>query len=44
MADSASREKEAMDERQFWLLIRRALLMICAAIEQRYGKKVSTGG
>jgi len=25
-----------MDEREFWLLFRRALLMICKAIEKRY--------
>lgn len=25
-----------MTEREFWLLIRRALLIICRAIEQRY--------
>ena len=25
-----------MSERDFWLLIRRALLMVCKAIEQRY--------
>lgn len=25
-----------MDEREFWLLIRRALLMICKAIEEKY--------
>jgi len=26
-----------MDEREFWLLIRRALLMVIRAIEKRYG-------
>ncbi len=25
-----------MSEREFWLAVRRALLMICAAIEKRY--------
>jgi len=25
-----------MDDREFWLLFRRALLMICKAIEKRY--------
>ena len=25
-----------MNDRDFWLLIRRALLMICKAIEKRY--------
>lgn len=25
-----------MNDREFWLLVRRALLMICAAIEKRY--------
>ena len=25
-----------MSEREFWLAVRRALLTICAAIEQRY--------
>lgn len=25
-----------MDDREFWLMLRRALLMICAAIEKRY--------
>lgn len=28
-----------MTERDFWLMIRRALLMICKAIEQRYGNE-----
>ena len=27
-----------MDEKTFWLMVRRALLMICKAIETRYGK------
>lgn len=27
-----------MDDRDFWLLVRRALMMICAAIEKRYGR------
>lgn len=26
-----------MGEREFWLTLRRALLMICSAIEKRYG-------
>jgi len=26
-----------MDEHEFWLLIRRALLMVIRAIEKRYG-------
>jgi len=26
-----------MDDREFWLLIRRALLMVIRAIEKRYG-------
>lgn len=26
------------NERMFWLLIRRALLIICQAIDRRYGK------
>jgi hypothetical protein len=32
-----------MNDREFWLLIRRALLMICAAIEKRYceGKPIA---
>ena len=25
-----------MDEKQFWLLIRRALLIVCVAIEKRF--------
>jgi len=25
-----------MDDRDFWLMVRRALLMICKAIEKRY--------
>lgn len=25
-----------MTDKQFWLLVRRALLMICRAIEERY--------
>lgn len=29
-----------MTERDFWLMIRRALLMICDAIEKRYLVKV----
>lgn len=27
-----------MTEQEFWQLVRRALLMICAAIEKKYGK------
>jgi len=30
-----------MDDREFWILFRRALLMICKAIEKRYNL---TGG
>jgi len=26
-----------MDERAFWIAIRRALLMVCSAIEKRHG-------
>jgi hypothetical protein len=26
-----------MTDREFWLLFRRALMMICAAIEKKYG-------
>ena len=36
-----------MTDKDFWLIIRRALLMICKAIERRYtGKEVEldTGG
>ena len=29
-----------MTEHEFWQLIRRALLMICAAIEKKFGKDV----
>lgn len=28
-----------MSDRDFWLMIRRALLMICAAIEMKYCKE-----
>jgi hypothetical protein len=28
-----------VSDRDFWLLIRRALLIICAAIERKYGGK-----
>jgi len=28
-----------MDDKAFWLMIRRALLMICKAIESRYCKQ-----
>ena len=31
-----------MDERVFWQTIRRALLMICAAIEKRYPARETT--
>lgn len=27
-----------MSDQEFWLAIRRALLMICAAIEKKHGK------
>ena len=27
-----------MDDRAFWLIVRRALLMICSAIERRWGQ------
>lgn len=27
-----------MNDREFWLAVRRALLMIAAAIERKYGK------
>lgn len=30
-----------MTEKEFWTMVRRALLMICAAIEKRYGLKSS---
>lgn len=26
-----------MNDKEFWLMVRRALLMICAAIAKRYG-------
>jgi hypothetical protein len=29
-----------MEEREFWLLVRRALLMLVAAIERRYLREV----
>lgn len=31
-----------MDERVFWLALRRALAMIVAAIDKRYGKEAAT--
>lgn len=30
-----------MTERDMWIQIRRALLMVCAAIEKRYGLKLT---
>jgi hypothetical protein len=30
-----------MTDKEFWLLFRRALLMICAAIEKKYGEMQS---
>ena len=33
-----------MTEQEFWLLVRRALLMICGAIEKRYNAKTEARG
>lgn len=29
-----------MTDRDFWMLVRRALLMICSAIEKRFGEEL----
>lgn len=41
---NGQRDEQQMDNREFWIAVRRGLMMIVNAIEKRYGLKVTTRG
>lgn len=44
MRSNGKRDEQQMDSREFWIAVRRGLMMILNAIEKRYDLKVTHRG